>query len=38
MGGYADGVYLIPDDLAGVAACFSPEVNTFKSFVDQLSL
>lgn len=27
IGGDWDGAYLVPDDLAGVAACFSPGVN-----------
>lgn len=32
-----DGGYLVPDDLVGVTACFSPGVNNFKEFEDQLS-
>lgn len=37
VGGYLDGAYVIPDDLNGVAACFSPGVNNFKTFEDILS-
>lgn len=38
VGGNSDGSYLIPDDLSGVAACFSPGVNNFKDFEDFLAL
>jgi hypothetical protein len=30
LGGMYDGGYLLPDDLAGVEACFSPGVVTFR--------
>ena len=36
LGGASDGAYLIPDDLSGIAACFSPGVNNFKNFEDDL--
>ena len=36
IGGDNDGAYLVPDDLEGVAACFSPGVNNFKDFEDEL--
>lgn len=32
MGGSNDGGYLIPDDLDGIAACFSPGVDTSSAF------
>jgi hypothetical protein len=32
MGGHGDGGYLIPDDLEGVVACFSPGVATLATF------
>lgn len=38
IGGDADGAYLIPDDLAGITHCFSPGVNNYKTFEDELSL
>lgn len=38
IGGQVDGAYVIPDDLCGIDACFSPGVNNFKEFEDQLSL
>jgi len=38
IGGDADGAYLIPDDLEGVTSCFSPGVNNYKNFEDDLSL
>jgi hypothetical protein len=38
LGGSGDGAYLVPNDLAGIAACFSPGVNNFKNFEDELSL
>ncbi len=36
IGGDSDGAYLVPDDLNGVTACFSPGVANFKSFEDEL--
>lgn len=36
IGGQGDGAYLLPDDLEGIAACFSPGVNNFKNFEDEL--
>ena len=36
IGDDADGAYLLPDDLEGVAACFSPGVNNFKTFEDAM--
>ncbi|NEQ99587.1 MAG: hypothetical protein F6K30_23270 [Cyanothece sp. SIO2G6] len=36
VGGSKDGAYLIPDDLDGIAACFSPGVNNYKNFEDEL--
>lgn len=38
IGGDGDGGYLVPDDLTGIEACFSPGVNNFKNFEDQLAL
>ncbi|MFM8856633.1 MAG: hypothetical protein ACKOI2_05410 [Actinomycetota bacterium] len=32
LGSLGDGGYLVPDDLAGIAACFSPGVGTISSF------
>ena len=37
VGGSNDGGYLVPDDLAGVAACFSPGVALNASFELQLA-
>ncbi len=37
IGGNGDGAYLIPNDLEGIAACFSPGVNNFKNFEDELT-
>jgi FkbM family methyltransferase len=37
LGGVADGGYLIPDDLKGIEACFSPGVSNFKDFEDALA-
>ena len=37
IGGSGDGAYLVPDDLDGIDACFSPGVNNFKSFEDTLT-
>jgi FkbM family methyltransferase len=36
IGGNRDGSYLVPDDLRGITACFSPGVNNFKYFEDFL--
>ena len=36
IGDNSDGSYLVPEDLAGIAACFSPGVNNFKHFEDTL--
>ena len=36
IGGAADGGYLIPDDLDGIAACFSPGVSDQSSFEEDL--
>lgn len=36
IGGNKDGGYLVPDDLQGVKACFSPGVNNRKDFEDEL--
>lgn len=38
IGGNQDGAYLVPDDLDGVTACFSPGVCNSKAFEDELSL
>lgn len=38
IGGCRDGAYLVPNDLDGIEACFSPGVNNFKYFEDELSL
>ena len=37
IGGDSDGAYLVPDDLDGVQACFSPGVFNFKDFEDELA-
>lgn len=37
IGGKHDGAYLVPDDLGGIDACFSPGVNNVKSFEDELA-
>ena len=37
IGGNGDGAYLLPDDLDGIDACFSPGVNNFKNFEDTLT-
>lgn len=37
VGGDRDGAYLVPDDLDGIGACFSPGVNNFKKFEDELA-
>lgn len=36
IGGASDGGYLIPDDLDGIAACFSPGVSDQSSFEEDL--
>jgi FkbM family methyltransferase len=38
LGGPGDGGYLVPDDLEGIEACFSPGVNNTKNFEDDLCL
>ena len=38
IGGSGDGGYLIPDDLKGIAACFSPGVDNRKDFEDELAV
>ena len=37
MGGEKDGGYLVPDDIDGVSACFSPGVNTVADFELELT-
>ncbi len=37
VGGIKDGSYLLPDDLDGIEACFSPGVSHHKSFEDELA-
>ena len=37
VGGINDGGYLIPDDLKGIGACFSPGVSNTKDFEDELA-
>jgi hypothetical protein len=37
IGGDIDGSYLVPEDLDGIAACFSPGVNRIKYFEDFLA-
>lgn len=37
VGGTGDGAYLVPDDLEGIRACFSPGVNNTKDFEDELA-
>jgi len=37
VGGDGDGGYLIPDDLAGITACFSPGVSTIAHFEEELA-
>lgn len=37
IGGCADGAYLLPDDLSGIESCFSPGVDNFKVFEDDLA-
>ena len=38
IGGRTDGAYLLPNDLGGIEACFSPGVNNTKDFEDELTL
>lgn len=37
IGGKGDGAYLVPDDLRGIEACFSPGVENRKPFEDELA-
>ncbi len=37
IGGARDGGYLVPNDFDGVESCFSPGVNNFKKFEDELA-
>jgi hypothetical protein len=37
IGGNTDGAYLLPDDLQGIKACFSPGASNRKDFEDQLT-
>ncbi len=37
IGGEADGGYLVPDDLQGIDACFSPGVATIADFESQMA-
>lgn len=37
IGGALDGAYLVPDDLDGIEACFSPGVSNRKDFEDELT-
>jgi hypothetical protein len=37
LGGDADGGYLIPDDLEGVSACFSPGVSNIARFEEEIA-
>lgn len=37
IGGDRDGSYLLPNDLQGIEACFSPGVGNIKTFEDELS-
>lgn len=37
IGGKGDGGYLIPDDLDGISACFSPGVDVTSTFEEELS-
>ncbi|MCJ8518102.1 hypothetical protein ABID21_001006 [Pseudorhizobium tarimense] len=36
IGGNRDGPYLLPDDLDGITACFSPGVDNVKYFADTM--
>lgn len=37
IGGDGDGGYLVPDDLAGIDACFSPGVSTVATFDEMIA-
>lgn len=37
IGPGTDGTYIVPDDLTGIAACFSPGTDNFKDFEDALT-
>ena len=37
MGGKGDGAYLLPDDLSGISACFSPGVDVSSTFEEELA-
>ena len=37
VGGSSDGAYLLPDDLNGIEACFSPGTSNIKTFEDELA-
>lgn len=37
IGEAGDGAYIVPDDLLEIEACFSPGVNNFKNFEDELA-
>ena len=37
IGGSRDGAYLVPNDLEGISACFSPGVSNQKDFEDELA-
>jgi len=37
IGGKGDGAYLLPDDLIGIGACFSPGVDVSSSFEEELA-
>jgi hypothetical protein len=37
VGGYGDGGYLIPDDLEGIEACFSPGVADVANFESEMA-
>ena len=37
VGGNSDGAYLLPNDLAGIEACFSPGTSNIKAFEDELA-
>jgi len=37
IGGRGDGAYLLPDDLSGISACFSPGVDVSSTFEEELA-
>ena len=37
VGGKGDGAYLLPDDLSGISACFSPGVDVSSTFEEELA-